>query len=140
MQPLRGWRQNCGWVLLPFPWVAPIPNSLEFRLDKILQEPAFAASTLLSAAAVGLAIANYHKTLEYIGVVGLQLTIIRKLASYNSPTEFFEDVRIPAHHVDPPFPSPLQSKSFLAGLSLTNNLRNQHSIGWRDRGPAAGSV
>jgi len=68
--------------------VAAASESLATRL----KDPAFSAGAAASTAAAGVAVANYHYTLEFIGVFALLLTATRKLASYNSPAEFFEEV------------------------------------------------
>lgn len=40
----------------------------------------------------GFAIYNYHRTLEYIGLLGVILTIANKFSQYNSPREAVEDI------------------------------------------------
>eukprot|EP00192_Tetraselmis_astigmatica_P002774 CAMPEP_0117682696 /NCGR_PEP_ID=MMETSP0804-20121206/19851_1 /TAXON_ID=1074897 /ORGANISM="Tetraselmis astigmatica, Strain CCMP880" /LENGTH=557 /DNA_ID=CAMNT_0005492933 /DNA_START=75 /DNA_END=1748 /DNA_ORIENTATION=- len=57
-----------------------------------LKDPSFAAGAAAGTGLLTFALVNYHITLEFIGVACLQLTIIRKLASYNSPADFFEEV------------------------------------------------
>lgn len=58
-----------------------------------MQNPVLAAGLVAGSAAGAYAIYNYHATLEYIGVLSLLLTFVRKLASYDSPQDFFEEVR-----------------------------------------------
>ena len=56
------------------------------------QNPASAAGVAAGGLGLSLAVWQYHYTLQYIGVLGTILIVLRKAASYDSPTEFFEEV------------------------------------------------
>eukprot|EP00951_Prasinocladus_malaysianus_P039610 scaffold445719_cov33-Prasinocladus_malaysianus.AAC.1 len=71
------------------PFLAPHHDS-----DIASQDPKTLALATAAAAGSGVAVYNYHTTLEFIGVLGLTLSVVTKLASYNSPTEFFTEVSV----------------------------------------------
>lgn len=57
-----------------------------------LSKPQKAIPLVGAAALAFVAAANYHKTLEFIGVAGLLLTAANKAASYSSPQEALDDI------------------------------------------------
>ena len=57
------------------------------------KKPADAIVPLLGLVAAAAAAYNYKTALEYAGVIGIELTILAKLLSYDSPWAFFEDVK-----------------------------------------------
>lgn len=68
--------------------------------EEALEEAATALSKPQIAVGVGAAIAvvafsayNYHYVLQMIGLIGLELTLLKKLSEYESPDEFLQDVQ-----------------------------------------------
>ena len=57
------------------------------------KKPTDAIVPLLGLVAAAAAAYNYKTALEYAGVIGIELTILAKLLSYESPWAFFEDVK-----------------------------------------------
>jgi len=57
------------------------------------KKPTDAIVPLLGLVAAAAAAYNYKTALEYAGVIGIELTILAKLLSYDSPWAFFEDVK-----------------------------------------------
>ncbi len=57
------------------------------------KKPTDAIVPLLGLVAAAAAVYNYKTALEYAGVIGIELTILAKLLSYESPWAFFEDVK-----------------------------------------------
>jgi rhodanese-related sulfurtransferase len=57
------------------------------------KKPTDALVPFVGLVAVVAAVVNYKTALEYAGVIGIELTILAKLLSYESPWAFFEDVK-----------------------------------------------
>ena len=57
------------------------------------KKPTDAIVPLLGLVSAAAAAYNYKTALEYAGVIGIELTILAKLLSYESPWAFFEDVK-----------------------------------------------
>ena len=57
------------------------------------KKPTDAIVPVLGLVAAATAAYNYKTALEYAGVIGIELTILAKLLSYESPWAFFEDVK-----------------------------------------------
>ena len=57
------------------------------------KKPTDALVPFVGLVAVVATVVNYKTALEYAGVIGIELTILAKLLSYESPWAFFEDVK-----------------------------------------------
>ena len=55
--------------------------------------PADAVPVLAGLALAAAAAYNYETTLQYAGVIGIEITLLAKLLSYDSPMELFEDLK-----------------------------------------------
>jgi rhodanese-related sulfurtransferase len=75
--------------------LAAVADSAEVALETatgaIKSNPLAGSAAAAGFLALLVALYNYHLTLRFIGVVGLELTILNKLLSYDSPEEFFND-------------------------------------------------
>ncbi|GAB4823555.1 hypothetical protein N2152v2_010601 [Parachlorella kessleri] len=58
-----------------------------------LRNPATAATAAAGAAALGYTAFNIHTVLQFVGVVGLELTLFLKFLEYDSPEEALEDLQ-----------------------------------------------
>ena len=56
-------------------------------------DPVNAAPVVLGAVALAAAAYNYETSLQYAGVIGIELTILSKLLSYESPMDLLNDVK-----------------------------------------------
>lgn len=74
----------------------------------LVKEPTGAATILGGAAAVGLALYNYHTTLQFIGVVGIEASIAWRISQYNSPQDALDDLNSVVAAVSTAAKAPLQ--------------------------------
>ncbi|EFN55745.1 expressed protein [Chlorella variabilis] len=58
-----------------------------------LREPKNAAVAAAALGGLGYVAANFHTTLQFLGVLGLELTLVNRALSYGSVEEALEDVR-----------------------------------------------
>lgn len=65
--------------------------ALESATGAIKSNPFAGGAAAAGVLALIVALYNYHLTLRLIGVVGLELTVLIKLLSYDSPDEFLSD-------------------------------------------------
>ena len=61
--------------------------------QEALKDPQVAAVTALALAAAGYAAYDYKSTLEFVGVLGLQLTVVARVTGYQSLDDFFKDLQ-----------------------------------------------
>jgi rhodanese-related sulfurtransferase len=102
----RGWRDAAG---LPVAEAADyaadagalLADNVEVVAGKLseLSAPTKAVPLGAGLLGAGVALANYHTTLEFIGVLGTLLLAVRKALSYSSPGEALDDVRSLASQV-----------------------------------------
>lgn len=75
--------------------LAAVADSAEIALESatgaIKSNPLAGGAAAAGALAMLVALYNYHLTLRFIGVVGLEVTILNKLSSYDSPEQFLKD-------------------------------------------------
>ena len=58
----------------------------------LVKEPTNAATIIGGATALALALFNYHFTLRFIGVLGIEATIALRISQYNSPQDALDDL------------------------------------------------
>lgn len=95
----KGWRDDAGLPIVEAANYtadagALIADNVEVVVGKVqeLSKPQIAVPLVGGAVLGTAAVVNYHTTLEYIGVLGVLLTITNKALSYSSPQEALDDV------------------------------------------------
>lgn len=76
----------------PLALVADTAETLTEETKSVLSRPQNAAIVISSITGVTFFVANFHEILKYIGVLGIEATILIRFLTYDSPDDFFDDI------------------------------------------------